>query len=87
MKKYVITQNIGTWTWEDGRQVIDCEFLDEIFVADSNDWEELWNKYCAMGGSTVTYQDCGIWRALEIYKQRSEARHNLEVFAKINGRA
>jgi len=87
MKKYVITQSIGTWSYKDGRQALDCNLLDEIFVADGNDWEELWNKYCLLGGRSITYLDRGIWRGLNIYKQRSEAKYMLEYYAKQNGRA
>ena len=87
MKKYVITQSIGTWSYKEGMNRPDAHPIDEIFVADGNDWEELWSRYCLLGGRSITYLDRGIWRGLNIYKQRSEAKYMLEYYAKQNGRA
>ena len=86
MKKYVITQIIGSWSYKDGRQVLDYHPMDEVFVADSNNWEEIWSKYCLLGGRSITCLDQRIWRSMNIYRQRSEAKHMLEYYAKQNGR-
>ena len=84
MKKYVITQQIGRYTWREGKRVIDCTVADEVFVADSNDWEKLWKIY--QKHSETIYQPNGIWRSLKIYRQRTEAKYWLDHAAIENNR-
>ena len=85
MKKYVVTQEIGTWKRENGKTIIDCTVQDEVFVKDSDNWAELWNAYSGEAGKTQ-YDECGIWRCYRVYYKRAEARRSLKAYAIKNGR-
>ena len=86
VKKYVITQVIGTWEKVNGVTVVNGTVVDELFVTDTNDYNDAWSLYT--GDTCKTrYDSNGIWRMYRFYSNRNRAKKALEYYARKNGKA
>ena len=86
VKKYVITQVIGTWEKVNGVTVVNGAVVDELFVTDTNDYNDAWSLYTGDACKT-RYDSTGIWRMYHFYSNRNRAKKALEYYARKNGRA